>query len=148
MSQTQHWWNILWDSSLTIHVLLTYHSRQNHCTGCLQIQPNIFPGDFQDTFNVPAGFLHWSSLLSITTQDTNTCTFSYVWHYEKIAQKNVKWQFLRFKDVTWFGSVVGILSYFSWQLNFPAASIKFPEISQISRSDFKFQGDFQDFQKL
>jgi len=29
------------------------------CTGCLQIQPNKFPGDFQDTFNkVPAGFLH------------------------------------------------------------------------------------------
>ena len=27
--------------------------------GCLQIQTNKFPGDFQDTFTkVPAGFLH------------------------------------------------------------------------------------------
>jgi len=42
------------------------------------------------------------------------------------------WQFLRFKFVTRFGSVFGILSYFSWQLNFPGASIKFQEISGIS----------------
>ena len=36
-------------------------------TGCLQIQPKKFPGDFQDTFNkFPVDFLHWSSLLSIT----------------------------------------------------------------------------------
>jgi len=56
--------------------------QQLHVTGCLQIQPNKFP-DFQDTFDkVPAGFLHWSSLLSITTWDTNTGTFSYVRHYE------------------------------------------------------------------
>ena len=35
--------------------------------GCLQIQPNKFPGDFQDTINkFPVDFLHWSSLLSIT----------------------------------------------------------------------------------
>jgi len=27
--------------------------------GCLQIQPNKFPGDFQDTFNkLPVDFLH------------------------------------------------------------------------------------------
>jgi len=45
--------------------------------GCLQIQTNKFPGDFQDTFNKVPAFLHWSSLLSITTWDTNTCTFSY-----------------------------------------------------------------------
>jgi len=50
--------------------------------GRLQIQFNKFPRDFQDTFNkVPAGFLHWSSLRSITTWDTNTCTLCYV-HYE------------------------------------------------------------------
>jgi len=49
--------------------------------GCLQIQPNKFPGDFQDTFNKIPGVLHGSSLRSITTWDTNTCSFSYV-HYE------------------------------------------------------------------
>jgi len=37
----------------------------------------------------------------------------------------VKSLFLGFKDVTRFGSVIGILSYFSWQLNSPAAPIKF-----------------------
>jgi len=46
-----------------------------------------------------------------------------------------KWsnEFLGFKDVTRFGLVIGILSCFSWQLNFPGASIKFQEISRISR---------------
>jgi len=41
------------------------------------------------------------------------------------------------KDVIKLGSVTGILPYFSSQLSFPGASIKFQE---ISRSDFKFQG--------
>jgi len=45
--------------------------------------PNKFSGDFQDTFNkVPGGFLHRLSLTSITTWHTNTCTSSYVRHYE------------------------------------------------------------------
>jgi len=39
----------------------------------------------------------------------------------------VKWQFLGFKDVTRFGSVTDILSYFTGQLNFPGASIKFQD---------------------
>ena len=56
----------------------------------------------------------------------------------KLHKKEVKRQFLGFKDVTRFGSVIGILSYFSWQLNFSGASIKFQEI-RISRSAFKFQ---------
>jgi len=43
----------------------------------------------------------------------------------------VKWQFLTFKDLTRFGSVIGI--NFSWQLNFPGASIKFQEISRSCR---------------
>jgi len=38
---------------------------------------------------------------------------------DETAQKMVKWQFLGFKDVTWLGSVIGIWSYFSQQLNFP-----------------------------
>ena len=46
----------------------------------------------------------------------------------------VKWQFLGFKGITRFGSVIGVLSYFSLQLNFPGATIKFQEISKISRS--------------
>ena len=75
------------------------------------------------------------SLLSSTTWDTNTCTFSYVYDImNKTAQKMVKRQFLKFKDVTRFDSVIGIVSYFSWQLNFPGASIKFQEISWISRN--------------
>ena len=45
----------------------------------------------------------------------------------------VKWKFLGFKDVTRFGSVIGILSYFSWRLNFPGASTKFQEISRSCR---------------
>jgi len=52
----------------------------------------------------------------------------------KTAQKTVQKQFLGFKDVTRFGLVIGILIlYFSWQLNVPAASIKFHEISRNSR---------------
>jgi len=54
--------------------------------GCLQIQTNKFQGYVQEIskthLTVPWRFLHWSSLLSITTWDTNTCTFSYVQHYE------------------------------------------------------------------
>jgi len=96
-------------------------------TGCLQIQLNKFPEDFQDT--VPAGFLHRSSLRSITTWDTNTCTFGYARH----QQKMVKWQFLGFKDVTRFGSVIGILLHFSWKVNFQAASVKFPGIVDICK---------------
>jgi len=46
----------------------------------------------------------------------------------------VKWQLLGFKDVTIFGSVIGIVSHYSWQLNFPGVRIKFQEISRISRS--------------
>jgi len=83
---------------------------------------------------VPGGFLHWSSLLSITTWHTNTCIVSIYNTVNKTAQKMVKWQFLGFNDVTRFGSVIGILSYFSWQLHFPGASTKFQEISMISRS--------------
>jgi len=52
----------------------------------------------------------------------------------KTAQKMVKWQFPGFKDIARFGSVTGILSYFSWQLTFPGALIKFRQISRISRS--------------
>jgi len=48
--------------------------------------------------------------------------------------KMVKWQFCGFKDITEFGSVIGIFSYFSWQLNFTGESIKLREVSRISRS--------------
>jgi len=39
--------------------LVHYHLHsKGDIPGCLQIQPNKFPGDFQDTFNkVPGGFL-------------------------------------------------------------------------------------------
>ena len=51
-------------------------------------------------------------------------------------------QFLGFKDVTRFGSVIDILSYFSWQLNFPGTSIKFLQISSISSPEwFQIPGD-------
>jgi len=46
----------------------------------------------------------------------------------------VKRQFLGFKDAIRFGSVVGILSYFNGQLNFPGASIKFQDVFRISMS--------------
>jgi len=73
-------------------------------TGCLQTQPNKFPGDFQDT--------SWIKL------------------HNNHGQMTVS----RVKDITRFGSVIGIISYLSWQLNFPGASIKFQEISRISRT--------------
>ena len=44
---------------------ITDHHHHHHDTGCLQIQPNKFLWDFQDTFNkVPVDFyVDWSSLL-------------------------------------------------------------------------------------
>ena len=97
---------------------------------CLQIQPNKFPGDFRDTFNkVPAGFLHWSSLLSITTRDT--CTFQLcttLW-----IKLHKKWSNDSFLGLKTLPDLVQWLAYFSWQLNFPGASIKFHEISRICR---------------
>jgi len=58
------------------------------------------------------------------------CTILWI----KLHKKVVKWLLLGFEGITRFGSVIGILSYFSWQLHFPGASIKFQKISQISRS--------------
>ena len=56
----------------------------------------------------------------------------------KTAQKMVKWQFLRFKDVIRFGSVIGILSHFSWQLSFSGASLKLQEISRSCRHPVQY----------
>jgi len=62
-----------------------------------QIQPNKFPGDFQDTFNkVPAGFLHWSSLHIIyfeppanssTIQDLHFPVLSRAWKIQEINSR-------------------------------------------------------------
>ena len=62
--------------------------------------------------------------------------------YYNMGYKHMHFQlctFLGFKDVTRFGSVIGMLSYFSWQSNFPGTSVKFQKIAGISRSDVKFQ---------
>jgi len=66
------------EGDLTIHTC-------SPIAGCLQIQHNKFPGDFQDTFNkCPVDFLHSSSLLSITIIRTMKwqaalyqCTYKY-----------------------------------------------------------------------
>jgi len=56
---------------------------------CLQIQPNKFPGDFQDTFNkVPAGFFIDRALLQHGIQ-TNALSVMYN-TMNKTAQKMVK----------------------------------------------------------
>jgi len=57
------------------------------CTGSLQIQPNKFPGDFQDTFNkIPGGCLHWLSL-SVLHHGIQTHALSVM--YQKRSQKFV-----------------------------------------------------------
>jgi len=128
-SYTDDVWDVEQASTLQNFVVPSF-------TGGLQIQPNKFPRDFQDIFNkVPTGFLHWLSLLhvSITTWDTNSPTHVLSVMYDIMNKTAQKWpnnKFLQFKD----GSVIAILSHFSWQLHFAGASVKFQEISKISRS--------------
>jgi len=95
--------------------------------GCLQIQTNKFP-DLQDTLNkVPAGF--FKMIETRKHMHFQLCTILWIklhkrWSYDSFSD---------LKDVTRFGPVNGILSYSSWQLNFPGASIKFQEISRSCR---------------
>jgi len=65
----------------------------DHGTACLQIQPNKFSGDFQDTFNkVPGGFLQLIEPPKYYNMDMNTLSVMY--DITKTAQKMVKWSMI------------------------------------------------------
>jgi len=79
--------------------------------GSLQIQPNKFPGDFQYTSNkVPAEFFYIDRASYVLQHEIQIQELSVMCDIMNKTTKMVKWQFLGFKDVTRFGSVIGIIA--------------------------------------
>ena len=72
-------------SSTSSQVILPFSHFQY--TGCLQIQPNKFPGDFQDTFNkFPVDMFtlitdYWSSYKNTTYKNTITDYVLHLLHF-------------------------------------------------------------------